>query len=1045
MIRYFARHPTAANLLMVIIIVLGVMALPGLRRETFSSFAATSVSVTAVWPGAAAEEVEEAVAQRIEDALDGIQGVEEVRSESREGVAVVTVEMADDAEFTTFLSDVQAEVDGISDFPADVEDPVISRLGDTQAVVSIAVTGPMSTADLKAYSELLKRELQLLDRVSLVEVSGFSDHQIQIEISNAAMMQYGLSVRGLANTIANQSVDIPAGVIETRDGEILVRFANERRSPSEFEGLIISGGTQGGEIKLGDIAKIRDTFADPEDKVTFNGERAGILKISKTTSQDSLDIMADLRDFLAAKERTKPPEVKLTMTEDVSSIAQDRLELLTTNAVQGLVLVFGTLWLFLNVRLAFWVAAGLPVSFLGALFVMGQIDYSLNMITMLALLLALGLLMDDGIVLAENVARRLQEGAPPMEAAIEGVRQVSPGVLSSFTTTVCVFLPMAFLEGDIGKVLLVLPVVLIIVLAVSLIEAFCILPGHLGHSLRPYDPSATHRFRRRFDGFIDVVRERWLGRAVDAAISWRYATAGGVVMVFLLCVGLIAGGVLKFQAFPDVEGNVVQARILLPQGTTFDKTEQVVERLTRGLEIVDEEFAPRQPDRQRLVQNVSIQYNTNADAFESGPHVATISVDLLGAEIRDAPMDEIINRWRDEAGILSDVIALKFTEPGFGPSGRPIQIEISGDDLDELKRVSIATQEWLRPIVGVLDLSDDLRPGKPEVNVRLRHGAASLDIQAASIGDQLRAAFQGSTAREIQVGTEGYEIDVSLANADASTLADLEYFQVEVAPGKHVPLGAIAALAPTRGFARVAHVDGRRTVTLTGDVDTQVANTAEVIAALRSELVPDLQERHSAVRIHIAGEAEESGATMASMGRGLLLGLFGVFVLLSFQFRSYVEPIIVMVAIPFAMIGVVAGHLLMGFPLTMPGMLGFVSLAGIVVNDSILLVEFVKLEHKGGRSVVDSARKAARLRFRAVLLTSLTTAAGLLPLLAERSLQAQILIPLAISIVFGVLASTVLVLIVIPALYAILADFKLNEPHRDHEDHSSSVEPQTSN
>ena len=1037
MIRWFAQHATAANLLMLIIVVLGVMALPQLRRETFASFAATSVVITTRWPGAAAEEVEEAVAQRIEDALDSVQSVAEVRSESREGMASVTVEMAPGGEFTTFLTDIQTQVEGIADFPEDVDDPVIERAGDTQAVVSIAVTGPMSAPDLKAYCELLKRELQTLDRVSLVEISGFSEHQIHIEISKAAMMRYGLSVRGLADAISRQSVDIPAGSIETVDGDVLVRFADERRTPAEFRELVVTGGSAGGEVSLGDIARITDTFARPEDKIIFNGARAGLLKVSKTTSEDSLDILADLRAFLEIKEKTKPPGVTLALTEDVSSIAQERLDLLSVNALQGLALVFVTLALFLNIRLAFWVAAGLPVSFLGAFWVMGLIDYSLNMITMLALLLALGLLMDDGIVLAENVASHLKRGKKPAEAAIEGVRQVSPGVLSSFATTICVFLPMAFLDGDIGKVLLVLPVVLIIVLAVSLVEAFCILPNHLGHSLRPYDEATVSRFRRRFDELLGVVRERWLGRTVDFAIRWRYATAAAVIAVFLLSVGLIAGGYLRFQAFPDIEGDVVQARVLLPQGTPLRKTEEVVKRLTDALDVVDAEFTPRQPDEQRLVRSVSVQMSHNVDAYETGPHVATISVDLLGAEIRDAPLDEVVSRWREEAGILSDVISLKFAEPGFGPAGRPLEIRLSGDDLEELEDASVDVQGWLRQVVGVQDLSADLRPGKPEVEVRLRHGAASLNLQAAAIGDQLRAAFQGSTAREVQVGPEGYEIDVALAGTDASTRTDLEYFQVDLGNGEHVPLGAVATLTSSRGYARIAHIDGQRTVTVTGDVDTRVANTAEIIASMRSELLPRLAQDHPGVRAHLAGEAEESGKTIASMGGGLALGLFGVFVLLSFQFRSYLEPIIVMVAIPFALIGVVIGHLAMGFPLTMPGMLGFVSLAGIVVNDSILLVEFVKLEHAAGRGIPDAAREASRLRFRAVLLTSLTTAAGLLPLLAERSLQAQILIPLAISIVFGILASTVLVLIVIPALYVILGDLGLTSdvvtvgPHED--------------
>lgn len=1034
MIRFFAAHPTAANLLMVLLIMVGAVALPTLRRETFPDFAATALQVRAVYPGASAETVEESVVGRIEDAVDGVAGVVEIRSEAREGVALVTIEMDPDADIATFQADIQSEVSGISDFPEDVEDPIIDRLGNESAVVSIAVTGPMTPPDLKAYCEQLRRELRQYEEISLVEVDGFSDRQIQIRIKAAAADQYGLSISDLADVVASQSLDLPAGSIETRDGEVLVRFSEERRSIAEYEDLIVLGGSVGGEVRLGDIGEIEDTFELDEDKVLFNGRRAGMLRVTKTKAEDSLVIMDAVRDFVDRTEQTKPPGVELALTEDVSSIVADRLRLLLVNGYQGLILVFLTLWLFFTPRLAFWVAAGLPVSFLGALFVMGQIDYSLNMMTMLALLLALGLLMDDAIVLAENVAAHQRRGKSGLRAAIEGVNEVRVGVLSSFTTTLCVFLPLVALDGDIGKVLLVIPVVLILVLSVSLIEAFLILPNHLGHALDHEDRDNPGRFRAWFDAKFETVRQRYLGTAVDTCVRYRYATVGATVSAFIVSMGMLSGGILKFQAFPDIDGDVVQLSLLLPQGTPLHETEKVVEEAVEALDAVEARFGPEQPDGESLIRNVSVRFNQNSDAGESGPHVATISVDLLGAEVRSTSIDEVTAVWRREIGPVSDVVSAKFGAPTFGPAGRPIELRVRGADLGQLQEASNRIEAFFRDFEGVFDVAGDLRPGKPEVRVRLRPGAVAADVRGSTVAQQLQAAFSGKTAQEIQVGSEGYEVALQLDQTDTDTLADLEYFRINLGPGVQVPLGAIARLDADRGFAKINRVDGERTVTITGDLDPDVANTTELIRAFEEELLPQLGEDYPALRISVEGESSSTAETLGSMVRGLLIGLFGVFVLLSFQFRSYVEPSIVMVAVPFSLIGVVWGNLGMGDPMTMPGMLGFISLAGVVVNDSILLVEFIKIERRRGLDSLSAARLASRERFRAVLLTSTTTVAGLVPLLFERSPQAQILIPVASSIVFGIIASTVLVLLVIPAMYAILADFGLDATVTDDAD-----------
>jgi multidrug efflux pump subunit AcrB len=1044
-IRFFAGHPTAANLLMLLLIAAGLFALPTLRRETFPDFTVDVVQVQIVYPGAAADQVEEAICQRIEDATDDLTDVAEIRCEAREGLATAQIEMRPGGEIDRFLVDVKTEIEAIDDFPDSIETPTIQQINITDPVVSIAIAGPMAEPDLKVYAEQIKDRLRRLPEVSQVAVQGFSDRQIRIALDDFALRQYGLSVGDVAQAIERQSLDLPAGTVETAARDVLVRFADERRTVAAFEQLVVIGGETGAELTLGDIALITDRFELPEARVLLNGQRAALLEVTKTKDQDTLTVMAAVEAFVAAEQASAPPGVELALTRDVASIVEDRLDMLLENGMQGVVLVFLVLWLFFSLRFSFWVAMGLPASFLGSLFVMAALGYSINMLTMVALLIAVGLIMDDSIVIAENIASHLRQGQRPLAAAVDGTREVAPGVLSSFVTSICVFAPLGFLAGDIGKVLKIVPVVLVIVLSVSLIEAFLILPHHMAHALHAARPG---RFRTRFEAAFERLRDRGLGRLVDGAVNWRYLTLGLVVMAFLASLAMLAGGVLKFRAFPDLEGDVIEARILMPAGTPLAETEAVVEQVTAALGGVDEAFTHRQPAGpdgrpERLVRNVLVQYNVNAGAYETGPHVATVTADLLSAQVRRGRIADIAALWRERIGTLPDVLSLTFKEPQTGPAGLPIEIRLQGAGLDDLKAAAEELQAWLGSFAGVTDLNDDLRPGKPEISVRLREGAVALGLDGAEIARQIRSAFYGQTASEIQVGPESFEIDVRLADADQDSLGDLDRFAVTLPGGRRVPLSAVAEVETSRGVSRIARVDGRRTVTVRGEVDARRANLNEILATTERAFLPALLERYPEIEVSLEGEAEEQAETANSLRRGFLIGLLGVFLLLSFQFRSYVEPVIVMLAIPLALIGVIWGHLAMGLDLTMPSMLGFASLAGVVVNDSILLVAFVKLhaERDPETDVVAAARQASRDRFRPVLLTSLTTIAGLLPLLFERSLQAQVLVPLVTSLAFGLMASTALVLLLVPSCYAILHDFGLTTVARDERRAGGAPEP----
>lgn len=1027
MVSYMSAHPTAANLVMVLFLALGAISVGDLKRETFPDFSVDAIEIIAVYPGATAEDVEASICRRLEDAIDSVSHISEVKSMAMENRARVVVEMVESGDIIQFLNDIKTEVEAISDFPESVEDVIVKRINRTDPVVSIAVTGPMDPVHLKFFCEDLKDRLKQIDLISQVEIKGFSHHEFLMEIPFYDMMRLGLSLSDIEAVVSAQNIDLPAGSLKTRDSDILIRFAEERKTIPELGDLIVVSSKTGARIRLAEIAKISDRFEDEEDKILFNSERAGILQINKTKTEDALDIMDAVTVFLEKERAMAPPEMSFTLTQNVSKIVRDRLEMLIKNAGQGLILVFLAMVLFFPFRFSFWVVMGLPVSFAMTFFIMKHLGLSLNMLSMVGLLIGVGILMDDAIVIAENVAANLEKGKNGFQATVDGISEVASGVFSSFLTTLFVFGALALsMAGDIGKVLYVIPVILILVLSVSLVEAFCILPNHLAHTLKQNGKTIkSNSFRLKIDKALDWVRHNIIGRLVDLAIDYRYLFIGLVLFTFIASISMIAGGVLKVRAFPEIDGDVIQARILFPQGTPLARTSYYVDKMVDAAEKINQELSGAQPEKADLIEHISVLYNINADAGETGPHVATVSLDLLSAEVRTATIDKVIHQWRDLIGNVPDAIALAFKEPNIGPAGLPIEIRLRGNDLDELKQASTSLIDWLYQYQGVSDLYDDLRPGKPELQVSLKQGAKSKGFTARMVSSQLRAAFYGNTASEMIVRDESYEVNLRIADMDRDSIARLENFYLITPNGDRVPLSAVASISHHRGYAGIKRVDGIRTVTVTGDMDTTLANAADVIADTKTRFLPELLKKFPGISLGMEGQEKEMKASMSGMLKAMGIGIFGVFCLLSFQFKSYQEPLVVMVTIPFAFIGVVWGHIFMGLELAMPSIMGFISLAGIVVNDSILLVSFVKQHTAMGETVVQAGKLASRQRFRAVLLTSVTTIAGLLPLLAERSLQAQILIPLACSIVFGLMASTVLVLVVVPSLYAILGDFNL--------------------
>ncbi|MEE9343613.1 MAG: efflux RND transporter permease subunit [Gammaproteobacteria bacterium] len=1019
MIRYFANHQTAANILMFIIVIAGLLVLPTLNKETFPEISTNKIQVTVTYPGASPGEVEEGICNRLEDATDGISFMDEQRCEARDNIGVLTLDMQEAGNIQQFLADVQAGVDSITDFPDNAEEPVVEELGRTEPVLSVAINADLKQPELKALAEHYRERLLSLPEVPIVTVTGFSTHQLSVLIKPESLRQYQLSIDDIATLIKSQSLDLPAGELETNERTYQIRFINQRRTANGLSDLVILDNANGAQLRLGDIATIVDDFTDEEMRTDLNGKPAAVLSIKKNITDDTLTVFNAVKQFVEDENRQLPATTRLIITQDTASIVQDRLNLLLSNGWQGLLLASLSLLLFFSWRYTFWVALGLPISFIGGLVVMSVFGISINMISMIALLMAIGILMDDAIVISESIESEYRKNKNPLQASVDGISKVARGVFSSFATSAILFGSLLFLKGGMGQIMGVLPVVLLSVLTISLVEAFLILPHHLKHSLELHHDQKPAGWRASFDAGFERLRDR-VGSIGDLAIRYRYSVLGSAIALFIISISLIPAGFLKFKSFPDLEGNILDARIIMLQGTSFSRTEEVVSTLLTSLQTSVDQLLPE--DNEKLIRNIKVSYSSNVDAGESGVHLATISLDLLKAEIRNTSLHDLRRLWREATPAIPDAVSIQYKEPTFGPAGQPISIRLQGQDLSQLSNASWELQNWLNGYPGISNVMDDLRPGKPQFSISLYPGALSMGLNAQQISIQLRAAYQGVKVSDVYQGREAYEINVKLDSKPNNALNDFETLTVFSSQGVAIPLAAIAEIKEVREFSRIVRINHRRTITISGDIDSKISNTGDVIKDTRVRFLPQLQKKYPGLTFSLEGEVKNAGETNTSVLSGFLAGIAGVFLLLSLTFRNYREPLIVLINIPLALIGVIWGHIIMGLDFTLPSMIGFVSLAGIVVNDSILLVEYVKIHSREGMPLHDAAGQAIRDRFRAIFLTSITTIAGMFPLLLETSLQAQILIPLVASVVFGMIASTFLTLLVLPASYTILED-----------------------
>ncbi|MEM9290063.1 MAG: efflux RND transporter permease subunit [Acidobacteriota bacterium] len=1039
MVEWFARNSVAANLMMFVIFGGGTFALANqIKMEVFPEFSADLITVQVPYLGAAPEEVEEGVNQRIEERLQDLDGIKELRSTAAEGIGTVSVEVRPGVDAREVLDDVKSRVDAIDTFPEETEKPISAEVTLRRQVINLAIYGEVDEGTLKRSAEQVREDLLALGSITQVEVAAVRPYEISIEVSEQALRRWGLTFNQVANAVRTASLDLPGGAIDSEDGQILLRTTGQAYRGEEFENLVLISREDGTRLVLSDVAKVVDGFAETDQKSRFDGQPAALVQVFRVGDQSALEVSQAVYDYVDEKRLSLPEGLSMTTWRDDSLVLKSRLSLLLENGIMGLTLVLIVLALFLKLRLAFWVALGIPISFMGALWLLPSMDVSINLISLFAFLVVLGIVVDDAIVVGENIFRKMEEGLTPLRAAIAGAQEVSIPVLFAILTTIAAFAPLLTVQGNTGKIMKVIPTVVIATLIFSLVESLLILPAHLAHT-RPPGSGGQRRgiggvWQRFQNGFSNALKRFVQTRyraALGWVLSWRYAFVAAMLALLFSTVGLVAGGWIKFTFFPPVEADNVGVFITMPQGTPADVTERAVRQVEQAAVQLQEQLAEEgEPDAFRhFLASVGEQpFRTEQSqggggigASFSASHLGEVTVELAPAEERVITSPEIANRWRELVGEIPDAQELVFSSSLFS-TGEAINVQLSGPSLEQLEKASSVLKESLRAYPGVFDIADSFEPGKQELKLDITPEAQALGVTLADVGRQVRQAFFGEEAQRVQRGREEVKVMVRYPEEERSSLGNLESLRVRTPAGVEMPFTAAAEVSMGRGYATIQRVEQKRVINVTADVDIEKNNANEVIADLEATVLPQLRADFPGLRYSFEGEQQEQRETMGGLVQGFLFALMMIYVLLAVPFRSYLQPLIVMSAIPFGLIGAILGHFALGMNLTMLSGFGIVALTGVVVNDSLVMVDFINRKYRAGMPLHDAVRSSGEQRFRPILLTSLTTFVGLLPLLLEKSLQAQFLIPMAASLAFGVLFATVIILMLVPVAYYILED-----------------------
>ena len=1043
LINWFARNSVAANLLMVFIVVAGYTSIDRLVLEFFPDIRPNAVTVGVPYLGAAPEEVEEAVCRRIEEALQDLEGVKKLSSIAAEGFGTVVIELDNDTDARVALDQIKARVDAIATFPEETEKPLVQEITVSWQVLTVAVYGDVDEHTLRRVSEEVRDDLSELPDVTQVKLGAIRPYEISIEVSENDLRRYGLTFDEVVQAVRRGSLDLPGGAVRTADGEVLLRTTGQAYLDRDFEQLPLRTRADGTRLLVGDVARVKDGFEDSDLFSRFNGKPTTLITVQRVGKQNALEIADQVKAYINERSSTLPTGITVTTWQDETLLLRDRLRLLVDNGWLGLVLVFVVLATFVRLRLACWVSVGIAVSFMGALALLPAFDVSINMISLFAFVMVLGIVVDDAIVVGENIYRHHEMGKEGLDAAIGGAQEVAIPVTFSILTTIAAFLPLLMVDASIGQVMRVVPLVAIACLLFSLVESMLILPSHLSHLKHQSSESSGNRVIGAWRSFQDAVSSR-LRRFVERiyqpilrrCLEWRYLTLAGALSLLIVTFAAVGSGWISFTFFPALEADNAVVQLTMPQGTPARETGEVIARLEVAARELERELEDEGHEGvfQHLLTTVGAQPFTErqsrsagSDAALSGAtrsNIGEINIELMPSENRTIRAGDIVNRWRQIAGEFPDASELVFQSELIS-FGDPINVQLQSRDLDQLEAASSHVRELLADYPGVFDIRDSLQAGKQEIQLQMDQRGEALGLDLANLGRQVRNAFYGAEAQRIQRGRDEVRVMVRYPEAERRSLESLEQMRIRTPGGAEVPFATAARAEMGQGYDTIERVDRQRTATVTADLDTATSGaTATQIAADLNRTLPDALVNFPRVSFSLEGEQNEQREALGGLAQGFALSVILIYALLAIPFRSYLQPAIVMSAIPFGMIGAIWGHAALGMDLTVMSGFDVVALTGVVVNDSLVMVDFINRRVRSGLPVEQALIDAGAARFRPILMTSLTTFAGLTPLLLEKSIQAQFLVPMAVSLAFGVLFATVITLILVPVLFRALEDLR---------------------
>ncbi len=1028
-IAWMAGNSVASNLLMLILLIGGLFFMGQIKQEVFPEFDTDQVTISVAYSGASPAEVEQGIILAVEEAISGLEGVDEISSSANEGRGTVTVSLLNGGDLQKLAQDIQSEIDRISTFPDEAEQPTVETVSRKRDVVSLVLYGDQSEQVLHRLADDFRNTLLQNPAITQVELKGTRPLEISIEIPQEKLRAYNLTLDGVAQTLSAAAIELPGGGIKTTAGEILMRMQERRDYGVDFAKLPVLTDNNGTQLLLEDIAVINDGFEETDRYAEYNGKRAMMIDVYRVGDQTPIEVAEAAKAEMERFRQQLPPGVEVTAMNDRSEVFKQRRDLLLNNAYLGLALVLVLLGLFLETRLAFWVTMGIPISFLGAFLVLPLLGVSINMISMFAFIVALGIVVDDAIVVGENVYKFRQQGLSPLQAAVAGAREVAMPVTFSILTNVAAFMPLYFIPGTMGKIFQVIPVVVVTVFIVSLIESLFVLPAHLAHlkeNRRGGPLGKLHNFQQRFStGFSRLIKQRY-APFLELLLRYRYMTVAVAVAVLILTASLVVSGRMGMTMFPKIEADFAQVQVALPYGSAIEQTEAVRDRLLDSAAQVAEKY----PD-QALVLGTFADLGRSVNGT-SGSHTLDIQVYLVDPQDRAISTAEFTQEWRQMTGEISGLETITFQSDSGGPgSGKALTLELSHGNLETLEQAGQDLAEVLAGYPIVKDINDGFAPGKEQLDFSMRPEGLSLGLSARQVALQVRNAYDGAEVLQQQRGRNEVTVTVRRPKSERISEYDLEEMILRNSSGVEIPLREAVDIERGRAYTSIDRSAGRRVISVTADV-RPASQAGQIKSALLADALPQLAERYPGLAYSFAGKQADMAESMTSLYQGLGLALLVIYGLLAIPFRSYLQPAIIMFSIPFGIVGAVIGHLLLGYSLSVMSMFGVVALSGVVVNDSLVLIDFANRQRRSGASAFIAVVEAGALRFRPILLTTLTTFCGLMPMIFETSRQARFLIPMAISLGFGILFATLIALLLVPCLYLIVEDVRqLFQPKTD--------------